>query len=126
MIYKCYECRNVIANHYEFFLSYAQLSIQKQIDVDPAEIDYGYVAYLRKSADNTWEHGRDLSGRDLSLKEKRIRQTMFHEGQRDYFTASLRQINHLIQFDQQPNLELMEPKWELYKISISFQSSKLS
>ena len=89
--------------------------------------DYGYIAYLRKSMDNTPEHGgRDLSGRDLSGKEFRIRQTMFHEGLRDYNTASLRQINHLIQIDQRPNLELMEPKWELYKISISFLPSKLS
>ena len=102
--------------------------IRKQIDVDNTETDYGYIAYLRKAMDNTgWDHrDRDLTGRGLSEKEKRIRQTMFHEGLRDYFTDSLRQINHLIQIDQKPNLELMEPKWELYKVSISFQASKLS
>ena len=89
--------------------------------MDFAERDYGYVAYFRKSTDETPEYGdRFLTGRDISIKEKRVRLTMFHEGFRDYFTPSLRQINHLIQFDQQPNLELMEPKWELYKISISF------
>ena len=32
----------------------------------------------------------------------------------------LRQINHLIQIDEKPNLELKEPRWEIYKISISF------
>ena len=85
---------------------------QKQKDVDFTERDYGYVAYLRKAIDNS---------PDLSVKERITQQTMVHEGRRDYFTASLRQINHLIQFDQKPNLELMEPKWELYKVSISFE-----
>ena len=95
--------------------------------MDKTKRDYGYIAYFRKATNNTREHGdRDLTGRGLSVKEQTIRQTMFHEGQRDYFTASIRQINHLIQFDQQPNLEFMEPKWELYKISISFLPSKLS
>ena len=91
--------------------------------MDFAEKDYAYVAYFRKAMDETPEHGDQglaVTFTHLSVKEKRVRLTMFHEGLRDYFTASLRQINHLIQFDQQPNLELMEPKWELYKISISF------
>ena len=94
----------------------------KQQDVDFAKRDYGYVAYFRKAMENSQEDGsRDLSNRNLSIKEKMTRQAMFHEGLRDYFTASLRQINHLIQIDQKPNLELTEPKWELYKISVSFK-----
>ena len=94
----------------------------KQQDVDFAERDYDYVAYFRKAMENSQEDGsRDLSNRNLSIKEKMTRQAMFHEGLRDYFTASLRQINHLIQIDQKPNLELTEPKWELYKISVSFK-----
>ena len=99
--------------------------IQKQTDIDPVERDYGYIAYFQKSMDNYREHAApDQTGRDLSAKEKNlqrmIRKIMIHEGLRDYFSASLRQINHLIQIDQKPNLELTEPKWELYKISISF------
>ena len=43
------------------------------------------------------------------------------ESKRDYFTASLRPIQHLIQIFQNPDLELAEPSWELYKVSISFQ-----
>ena len=93
--------------------------IQKQEDVDMAGRNYGYVGYLRKAMDNTGEH---CPRPDLPVKEKRIRQTMFHEGLRDYFSTSLRQINHLIQIDQRPNIELMEPKWELYKISVSFEA----
>ena len=92
--------------------------------MDKTKRDYGYIAYFRKATNNTPEHGgRYVTARDLPIKEARIRETMFHEGLRDYFTASLRQINHLIQIDQNPNLELMEPKWELYKVSISFQAS---
>ena len=95
----------------------------KQQDVDFAKRDYGYVGYFRKAMENSQEDGsRDLSNRNLSIKEKMTRQAMFHEGLRDYFTKSLRQINHLIQIDQKPNLELTEPKWELYKISVSFQT----
>ena len=103
--------------------SYAKLLFQKQKGVDFAEIDYGYVAYFRKAMENSQEDGsRDLSNRNLSHKEKLTRQTMFNEALRDYFTPSIRQISHLSHIDQQPNLELTEPKWELYKISVSFQT----
>ena len=37
---------------------------------------------------------------------------------------SSRQINHLIQFDEKPNLEIQEPRWEIYKISISFSNAE--
>ena len=94
--------------------------------MDKTERDYGYVYYFRKAMNNTPEHldqngGRDLTGQGLTSKEIITRHTMFHESIRDYFTASVRQIHHLIQIDQKPNLELLEPKLEVYKISISFQ-----
>ena len=59
-------------------------------------------------------------------KENMLQHVKFHEGERDYCTPSVRQINHLIQIDEKPNLEIMEPKWELYKISISFQEKDAS
>ena len=94
-----------------------------------AERDYGYVAYFRKAIDNfrddTWPLQPKAGFGPPSAKESKIRKTMYHEGLRDYFTASLRQIKHLNHVDQKPNLELMEPKWELYKVSISFQEGKL-
>ena len=90
--------------------------------MDFAEIDYGYVAYFRKAMENSREDGsRDLSNRNLSHKEKLTRQTMFNEALRDYFSVSIREINNLTHIDQKPNLELTEPKWELYKISVSFK-----
>ena len=62
-----------------------------------------------------------MNDTDPCSKEKQIQYVKYNESRRDYYTPSLRQINHLIQIDEKPNLELMEPRWELYKISISFQ-----
>ena len=67
-----------------------------------------------------------MNSKDPSEKELILQHVKFYEGIRDYYTPSLRQINHLIQIDEKPNLELMEPKWELYKISISFQETDTS
>ena len=80
-------------------------------DIDPAAKDYGYIEYFRKSIMNV---------PDCSHKDSVLLLIKFHESKREYFTASLRHVNHLIQIGR-PNLELMEPKWELYKISISFE-----
>ena len=84
---------------------------QKQINVHPTEKDYGYINCMRQSMEMTPEAFSPLN-------EWIVR---FDEAERDYFTPSLRQFNHLIQIDEKPNLELVEPRWELYKISISFQ-----
>ena len=86
--------------------------VLKQLDSNPIEKDYAYIEYFRKSMMNI---------KDPAEKERILQHVKFHEGERDYFSPSVRQINHLIQIDEKPNLELMEPKWELYKISISFQ-----
>ena len=86
--------------------------MHKQEHKDQAEQDYGYIDTLRKSMNGT----TDL------CKKKIIANTIeWEESKRDYFTVSLRPIKHLIQFDQKPNMELAEPRWELYKVSISFQ-----
>ena len=87
------------------------LLCHKQIDLDPTVKDYSYIEYLQKSV---------LNAKDSIHKDGLLRLNKVHESERDYFTASLRQVNNLIQIGK-PNLGLMEPKWELYKISISFQ-----
>ena len=94
------------------YLSFGQYQKDKQQHKDPAEIDYGYIDTLRKSM---------ISEQDPRWKEDRSNKLKLHESIRDYFTASLRPINHLIQIDRNPNMELEEPIWELYKVSISFQ-----
>ena len=78
----------------------------------PENHDYGYIEYFRKSM---------LNDMDPFTKECMAKLIKVHEGRRDYFTESLRQIDHLIQIDEKPNVQLTEPEWELYKISISFQ-----
>ena len=62
-----------------------------------------------------------MNSKSPSQKQQILRTIRINEGIRDCYTPSLKQINHLIQIDEKPNLELMEPKWELYKISVSFQ-----
>ena len=111
-------CSNdVVANHLEQFIlndshvSYGILLCDKQKELDPTAKDYSYIEYLQKSIMNL---------PDGIHKDGMLHLNKFHESSRDYYTASLRQVNNLIQIGK-PNLELMEPKWELYKISISFQ-----
>ena len=85
---------------------------QKQEDVDPTEKDYGYIEYTLKTI---------MSVPDSIHKDFLMSIVKHHESERDYFTKSLRQVNHLVQIGGKPNYELMEPKWELYKVSISFE-----
>ena len=78
--------------------------------VDETMVDYGYIEYYRKS----WENSTDPEH-----KKKAFKAMLTHEAKRDFFTISLRQINHLIQIGP-PNFELKEPRCEMYKISLSF------
>ena len=57
------------------------------------------------------------------IKERWLHTVKVNEVRRDFINGSLRQINNLIQFDDQPNYEIKEAQSEIYKISISFQSS---
>ena len=82
--------------------------------LNPSERDYAFIEYFRKSLENGTE--------EWSFRKILFERIKFLESERDYFIGSLKPINHLIQIDEEPNLELMEPKWELYKISISFKA----
>ena len=99
--------------------SYGSFLQQKQFlrKCPRSEVDYSYIEYYRKSADKR---------SDFSLRLGQLHQVKYCEVERDYFTGSLRQINHLIQIDEKPNLELKEPQWEIYKISISSISKNIS
>ena len=55
-------------------------------------------------------------------RQRMLHQIKFHEARREYYTESLKPINHLVQLDEKPNTEFMEPKWDLYKITLSFQA----
>ena len=82
------------------------------------EMDYEYIEYFRKAM-ATLEAMANLP--DPSIKLKMANFLKYHEAMRDYFSPSLKQINHLIQFDENPNVELKEPRWEIYKVSLSFK-----
>ena len=94
------------------YLSFGSYQIDKQRHKDRSEKDYGYIDTLRESM---------ISQPDPHLKAEISNRIKSAESERDYFTATLRPIKHLIQIDRNPNLELVEPRWELYKVSISFQ-----
>ena len=98
--------------HLRIYLSFGLHQKGKQKHKDPAERDYGYIDILWKAM---------IGQPDPQLKENMSNRIKWHESMRDYYTTSLRPIKHLIQIDQKPNLELVEPRWELYKVSISFQ-----
>ena len=74
-------------------------------------MDYGYIEYFKKAMNHP-KCGR---------KQLIFMQVKFHEGQRDYYVPGLKPINHLIHIDEKPNYNITESKWELYKVSISFE-----
>ena len=65
-------------------MSYGSFLCRKQNDL--AARDYSYIEYFRKSIMTIPDGKKDVV----------LRLIKFHEGLRDYFTASLRQVNHLI------------------------------
>ena len=88
----------------------------KQEEIEASERNYEYIEYYRKA------YGLET---DPEQKEFFRFEILEQEAFRDYHTETLRQINNLIQIGK-PNLELEEPKEELYKISVSrfMQKSK--
>ena len=84
----------------------------KQANIPWSDQDYSYIDFYLKAYENEIRPARKI-GRLHELRE--------NEAIRDFHTGSIRQINHLIQFDPKPNLELKEARQEIYKISVSFE-----
>lgn len=74
--------------------------------------DYTYIDLYKKS----YEYESDPA----TKKTTRLYVLRAEEARRDYHTGSLKSINHLIQFDQEPNLDLKKVRVEIYKITVSF------
>ena len=85
---------------------------QKQDNIPWPDRDYSYIDFFRKAYENDTQPARKIDHLHI------LRGT---EAERDFYTGSIRQINHLIQFDPKPNLELKEARQEIYKISVSFE-----
>ena len=79
----------------------------------PKGWDFSYLEYFRKAVQYSTEQEKKLSFLHVLLS---------NEALRDFWTESIKELNPLIQFDPEPNLELKEAKVELYKISVSFSS----
>ena len=78
-----------------------------------AATNFEYIEYLRKSIANETDPFRE---------KMTLHTVMDAEAHRDYFSQSVKPISHLIQIDEKPNLEFQEPRWEIYKISVSFEA----
>ena len=75
-------------------------------------MDFSYIDFHRKAYENETQP---------EIKMQYLHNLRDVEARRDFHRGSLRQINHLIQFDLKPNLELNEVRCEIYKISVSFE-----
>ena len=78
--------------------------------------DFSYINLFKKA----YKYAKTGEQKNEALHLLRSTETM-----RDFYTGSLRQINHLIQIDKTPNTELKEARWEIYKISINFKPCTL-
>ena len=85
---------------------------QKQSNIPWPEKDYSYIDFYLKAYENETQPARKIN---------RLHRLRTSQAQKDFHTGSLRQINHLIQSDPKPNLELKEVRQEIYKISVSFE-----
>ena len=85
---------------------------QKQMMIPWPDKNYSYIDFYRKAYENET---------DPSAKIRSLYTLQESEARRDFYAGSIRQINHLIQFDPTPNLELNEARCEIYKISVSFK-----
>ena len=82
---------------------------------DEYEIDYDYIKYFKKAYEHAEAHQKDFYFINYT----------YVKNLRDYYMGSIRQIKHLIQFDSRPNHDLIEPKWEIYKVTLTFQCGGL-
>ena len=92
--------------------SRGQSLAEKQANIPWSDKDYSYIDFYLKAYEKETQPARKMTFLHL-LRDL--------EANRDFHTGSMRQINHLIQFDPKPNLELKEARQEIYKISVSFE-----
>ena len=93
--------------------SRAESLSQKQKNLPGPEKDYKtYIDCYRRAYENETRPTEQM---------RFLYRLLDTEAARDFDVGGLRQINHLIQMDPTPNLELKEARSEIYKISISFE-----
>ena len=76
--------------------------------------DFSYIDYYKKAYALT-----------TIIADKKSLSNMIVEAEalKEIRTPSLKSIKPLIQLDEKPNLEIKEPRWELYKVSLSFKTT---
>ena len=86
---------------------------QIQSGVPPSKWDFSFLEYYRKAVEYETDQKRKLQHSHALRNSEAIR---------DLWTASIKELKPLIQFDPEPNLKLNEAKVDFYKISVSFSS----
>ena len=86
---------------------------QQDNDVPPNRWDFSFLEFIRKAVEYET---------DQKVKSRYLHALRVNEANHDLWTTSIKELNPLIQFDPEPNLELKEAKVELYKISVSFST----
>ena len=84
--------------------------MQSQSHLPPTQRNYNFIEYTRKA------YQYESSPHE---KEKALKFIRFEEAVRDYYTGQITEIRNCVQFDQRPS-DLREPRWDIYKISLSF------
>ena len=97
------------------FQSRAEGLEHKQHNIPWPEKDYSYIDLFREAYE---KENRPMK------KMKILHELRAGEAKRDFFNGSIRQIQHLIQLDPTPNLELKEARCEIFKISVSFEPAR--
>ena len=115
--YLIYTVYTIFQSFVSLSVSYADHLKHKQIFKQQDQWEHGYLEYYKKAL--SYEP-------DPYERNRLLHRIKHHEALRDFSTPSLRQINHLIQIDEKPNLELKEPRCEIYRISLSFQEHSKS
>ena len=82
-----------------------------QVHIPWQNKDFTYIDLYKKS----YEYHTDPEEKQNVLYVLRSSEAL-----RDFHIGSLKQINHLIQFDNKPNLDLKQARSEIFKISVSF------
>ena len=84
--------------------------MQSQSQLPLTQWNYDFIEYSRKA----YEYESSPYAKEKSLTVLR-----HQEAVRDYHTGQITEIHNCVQFDQRPS-DLREPRWDIYKISLSF------
>ena len=94
-----------------FMANICEISKMNSSKRPSTEWDYTFIDYFQKAYEN--ENNNSELKRNIFMTLRKA------EARRDYYNGMIKEIKQLEQLDHTPNLELTEPKCEIYKITIN-------